>query len=203
MVGMGPLRALAPFAITLAAAGCRSPDPQKAMAVDQVETHWAVESTRGTTQYIAPVVRFRVTNRSGDRQGSVQATATFRRKGEEHQTWGSDFRQVSSRTEPLEPGQSRDLVLKSDARYHSEGPVEGMMSHHLFRDVSVELFLRVGSSPWSKFAATDVERRIGARGTQEVDPPSPPVPPSPPASASPSAGASPSPTAAAPSPGAR
>jgi hypothetical protein len=148
--------------------GCRAPDPNAILRVTDLETHWAVDSAdAGGTQYIAPVVRFNVANISGEQQGSVQATATFRRKGEENVTWGSDFRQLSSRREPLVPLQVMPVVLKSDARYYSTGPPETMFAHQDFRDATVEVFVRVGSSSWTKVGAADVDRRIGARAAQE------------------------------------
>lgn len=152
-------------AAVLVLAGCRAPDPNAIVKVTALETHWAVDSAdAGGTQYIAPVVRFIVTNISGEQQSSVQATATFRRKGEENVTWGSDFRQLATRGEPLVPLQVLPVVLKSDARYYSTGQPETMFSHEDFRDAKVEVFVRVGSSPWTKVGALDVERRIGARG---------------------------------------
>jgi hypothetical protein len=159
-------------AALLVLAGCRAPDPNAVVKATDLETHWAVDSgDAGGTQYIAPVVRFKLANISGESQGSVQVTATFRRKGEENLTWGSDFRQVASRAEPLVPLQVLPVVLKSDARYYSTGAPEGMFSHADFKDATAEVFVRVGSSPWTKVGALDVERRIGARGVQPSAPP--------------------------------
>ena len=181
---------LAAIAAAVVVAGCRAPDPNAIVKVSDVETHWAVDSAAGGTQYIAPVVRFKVSNISGELQGSVQVTATFRRKGEETVTWGSDFLQVSTRREPLVPLQVAPVVLKSDARYYSTGPPETMFTHEDFRDATVEVFVRVGSSPWTKVGAADVERRIGARAAQEGEPGSPSpggASPTPPASPTPGA----------------
>jgi hypothetical protein len=165
---MKGMRHAAPAALLVVLAGCAAPDPNAIVKVSDLETHWAVDSgDAGGTQYIAPVVRFKVTNISGERQGSVQVTATFRRKGEENLTWGSDFRQVATRAEPLVPLQVLPTVLKSDARYYSTGAPETMFAHPDFRDTTVEVFVRVGSSKWTKVGALDVERRIGARGVQE------------------------------------
>src|SRR5688500_3275289 len=106
---------------------CGAPDPVGIVKITDVETHWAVDNSQVGTQYIAPVVRFQVTNISAEPQGSIDVTATFRRKGETA-TWGGDYRQVSTRREPLAPGQSAALVLKSDTRYYSNGPTEGMLT---------------------------------------------------------------------------
>ncbi|HEX6737922.1 MAG TPA: hypothetical protein VF310_06620, partial [Vicinamibacteria bacterium] len=67
---------------------CRTPDPQAELALSDLEAHWAVETPVGETQYIAPVVRFQVRNKGQAAHRSVQATATFRRVGED-QSWSS------------------------------------------------------------------------------------------------------------------
>lgn len=172
MVGMDRTRGrtLAGRAASCAAllflSACAAPDPSKIVKVGEVETHWAVDNSDESTQYIAPVVRFKLTNISAEPQGSIDVTATFRRKGETA-TWGGDYRQVSTRREPLGPGQSTALVMKSDTRYYSNGPTEGMFTHAEFKDTTVELFVRVGRSKWTKLGEMmDVERRIGAKSVQ-------------------------------------
>ena len=158
-------RALCGVGLILSA--CRAPDPVQIVKISDVETHWAVDNSQVGTQYIAPVVRLKLTNMSAEPQGSIDITATFRRKGDPA-TWGGDFRQVSTRREPLGPGQSTDLVLKSDTRYYSNGPTEGMFTHVEFKDTNVQLFVRVGRSKWTKFSELiDVERRIGAKSVQD------------------------------------
>ena len=158
----------AAWAAVLLLAACRTPDPVAIVKISDVETHWAVDNSQVDTQFIAPVVRFRLTNISNEPQGSIDVTATFRRKGETA-TWGGDFRQVSTHAKPLPAGQSESLVLKSDTRYYSNGPTDGMFTHKEFKDATVELFVRVGSSRWTKFGEmVDVERHIGAHSVQDV-----------------------------------
>ncbi len=147
---------------------CSTPDPTAIVKISDVETHWAVDNSQVETQFIAPVVRFRLTNISNEAQGSIDVTATFRRKGETA-TWGGDFRQASTHGKPLPAGQSEALVLKSDTRYYSNGPTEGMFTHKEWKDATVELFVRVGRSRWTKFGeAVDVERHIGAHSVQDM-----------------------------------
>jgi hypothetical protein len=162
---VGPMGRAALLSALLLAA-CRTPDPTTVVKISDVETHWAVDDAQADTQYIAPVVRFRLTNISAEPQGSIDVTATFRRKGETA-SWGGDFRQVSTHFKPLAPGATESLVLKSDTRYYSNGPVEGMFAHKEWKDATVELFVRVGRSRWTKFGeAVDVERHIGAHSVQ-------------------------------------
>ena len=159
------LRLLA-LPILLSAAACHTPDPKLELDVNGVETYWAVDPAKGETQYLAPVVRLRLRNKGGKPQQSIQATATFRRKGEETLTWGSDWKQVTPSSKPLLPDQEVFVELKSDARYYSTGAPESMFRHDLFKDATVEVFVRIGSSGWVKMAAADVERRIGSKSVQ-------------------------------------
>jgi hypothetical protein len=152
----------------LALPACKAPEPKALLDVSEVETHWAVDTPSGATQFIAPVVRFKVHNKSAKPQTSVQATAVFRRKGEQGITWGSAFEQAATRQKPLAPGQDIPLMLKSDARYNSTGPPEGMFAHAEFKDAVVDVFLRVGSSGWVQFITIDIERHIGSRAAQEI-----------------------------------
>jgi hypothetical protein len=148
---------------------CHSPDPQAVLEVSDVETYWAVDPPAGDTRYIAPAARLHVKNKGKDSLRSVQATATFRRKSEA-QTWGSDWQQVSTSARPLAAGQTALVLLKSDARYSSPVEPEAMFTHQLFKDARVEIFLRVGSSPWTRFSDADIARRIGSRTVQEAAP---------------------------------
>ena len=70
---------------------------------------------------------------------------------------------LASSARPLSAGKQTLVVLKSDARYFSNGTPESMFEHKLFKDAHVEVFLRVGSSGWVKMAEADVERRIGSK----------------------------------------
>jgi hypothetical protein len=146
-----------------AGAGCHTPDPAKELAVSDLEAYWVVDTPSGGEQFLAPAVRMIVKNRGARAAHSLEATAVFRRQGEESKTWGSDWRRVLPSGRSLEPGQETVLVLKSDARYHSQGDAESMFRHELFKDATVEVFLRLGSSPWTKFGHLEVARRVGSK----------------------------------------
>ena len=149
--------------LTLLLGGCRTPDPQKELRLSDLEAYWAMDSMVGTTQYISPVVRFRVKGRAAEPLRSVEATVAFKRKGEENIAWGTDWQRVTTPTKPLQPGQDALVVMKSDARYYSQGPLEGMFNHAQFKDAKAVIFLKVGASDWSRFAEVEAERRIGSR----------------------------------------
>ena len=158
------------LAAALASAACHKPDPNAILEVSDVEAYWAVDPSVGQTQYIAPVVRFHLRNKSPESQAAIQVTATFRRRGEEDRAWGTDGRAISSSKRPLAAGETTLVVLKSDARYYSTGVPESMFQHTLFRDARVEFFARVGPSDWTRLGEAAVERRIGSRQAQATPP---------------------------------
>jgi hypothetical protein len=172
------IRRLCVAALSVAALSCQSPDPQAVLETSDLEAYWAIDPTVGDTRYIAPAARFQVKNKGTEVLRSVQATATFRRKGEAA-TWGSDWQQVSNSSRPLAPGEAVVVLLKSDARYSSPVEPEAMFGHQLFKDARVEIFLRVGSSPWTRFGEADVERRIGSQAAALPPPPGAAALPSP------------------------
>src|SRR5260221_12403393 len=81
------MRLSSSLVLVLVAAGpladCKSHDPKQELEVARVEAYWVLDSPRGGTQYMAPAVRFRVHNKSPEPILSIQATATFRRVGED------------------------------------------------------------------------------------------------------------------------
>ena len=156
------------FALAALAGACRSPDPRTVAEVADKETYWAIDQAQGERQFIAPVVRFTVHSTAGKPLRTLEAQATFRRKGEDA-IWSSAWTKVTGPGgAPLAPGGHSLVVLKpeGEGRYFTNGPPESMFTHPQFRDANVDVFLRIGSSPWTKFFNADVERRIGSRSVQ-------------------------------------
>ena len=149
--------------LALLGTSCGTPEPKTEIELRDVESYWAVDPAVGDTQFLAPVVRFRLVNKEA-RSRSIQAMATFRRKGE-GPSWSSAWQQASPLPDgkPLPSGQSVLLVLKpeGEGRYTYRGAPEAMLQHAEFKDVTAEVFVRVGSSAWTKFADVDTERRLG------------------------------------------
>lgn len=145
--------------------GCRAADPRLEFEVTDVETYWAIDSPTGQTQFVAPVVRFQLRNKGGNPHRAVSATATFTRKGET-QAWSSAYRQVSPPGKPFGAGETRTIVLKpeGEGRYSSPDAPESILQNPQFKDVHVQVFLRLGPGAWAKVIEADIERRIGARG---------------------------------------
>ena len=158
------------LAVLLPAPGCASHDPKAELEITEVETYWILDAPRGGTQYMAPAIRFRVRNRSPEPVRSIQATANFRRVGEE-ENWGSAWEQVTAASKPLEPGKDVVVVLRSDGRYTSSGTAESMFAHKLFKDARGEVFLRIGSSGWVKMAEAPIERHVGSKTVEQLGTP--------------------------------
>jgi hypothetical protein len=161
-------RSACALAGVLLAASCQTPEPQKELDLLGLETYYAIERKAGDTLYISPVARFTLRNKSQAATRPIQASANFRRVGEEGQTWGGAWFQVSRADKPLAPGAQTLVVLQSEGHYTTTGKPEEIFSHELYKDVTTEVFLRVGSSGWVKMAAAPVDRRIGPKSVQEV-----------------------------------
>ena len=159
-------RRAAAAAALLAAAGCGSPDPRAEIELRDVEAYWAVDPSVGETNFLAPVVRFQLQNKASSAR-SIQAMSTFRRKGEEP-AWSSAWQSASPLPDgnPLPQGRSVLVVLKpeGEGRYtYRGGAPEVMFEHADWKDVTAEVFVRVGSSSWTKFTDVDVARRVGSQ----------------------------------------
>ena len=154
--------------VALLAAGCKAPDPKAEIEMRGMESYWAVDPPVAGTQYLAPVVRFELVNKAASSR-SIQAMATFRRKGE-GPAWSSAWQSVS----PLPDGKAWErgatalAVLKpeGEGRYTFRGTADEMFQHPEFKDVTAEVFVRVGSSSWTKFADVDVPRRLGSHSVE-------------------------------------
>jgi hypothetical protein len=142
--------------------GCRFVDPKAVLEVQDLEGYWVIDKEKSATNYITPAIRFTLKNKSGEPLGNVEATATFKRKGEDS-LWGDSFVIIANHSKPLGAGQTTRIEMRSNADYYTPGaPVEPeiMFKHGLFRDATVELFVRVGRSGFVKLAATEVPRRL-------------------------------------------
>src|SRR5262245_19697703 len=126
--------------VLAALAGCRAHDPKQELELREIETYWIVDTPKGATQYISPAVRFHLHNRTPEPIHAIQATANFKRAGEQ-ENWGSAWEEVTLGDKPLLPGKDALVVLRSDGRYTSttEDP-ESMFQHELFKDARAEVF---------------------------------------------------------------
>jgi len=157
---------LAGVVLAATTAACTPPDPKAHLKITEIETYWAVDNPRGNTQYLAPVVRFRLHNQTTSTLRAVDAQAAFSRAGEvnkDENKWPA-LLLVATGRKPLAGGDSVFVELKSEGRYSMyDTTPEDMMKSEAFKDARAEIYLREGSSPWVKMEEVAVERRIGAR----------------------------------------
>jgi hypothetical protein len=158
------------LALLCVLAACRSHDAARELKVDAIETYWIVDSPQEGQNYVAPAVRFRLTNVSRETLGSVQARARFP-AADQDEVWGSIQEQVSTWQRPLEPGRDVVVTVRSAGRYHSPADPEDILRAPGFRDPKVEIYVRIGSSNWAMLGQADVQRRIGAPGAQALGQP--------------------------------
>ena len=151
------------LALALGLLACRNHDARRELELSGLETYWIVDSPRQDQNFIAPVVRFRLKNVSGQPIGSIQARARFPAPDQE-EAWGSIQEQVCTWRHPLEPGHDTLVTVRSAGRYHSAADPEDILRSHAFKDPRVEVFVRIGGSDWALMAQASVERRIGAPG---------------------------------------
>ncbi len=169
---MGGRRGTAGLLLVLgfALGGCRSHDAARELELRGLETYWIVDSPRQGQNYVAPVVRFRLKNVGAEPLGSIQARAKFPATDQE-EAWGSIQEQVSTWTEPLDPGKDRVVTVRSAGRYQSAADPKDILRSPAFKDPRVLVFVRIGASEWKLLAQANVERRIGAKGVLPLDAP--------------------------------
>ena len=158
------LPALVAAALAAALAACRAHDPAKELVASSIETYWVVDSPRQGQNFVAPAVRFRLKNTGGEPLGSIDARARFPAPDQD-EVWGSIQEQVSTWRRPLNPGRDVIVTVLSAGRYHSPAKPEDMLRSPGFRDPRVEIYVRIGASPWAKLGEAAVQRRIGAPGS--------------------------------------
>ncbi|MGE5125335.1 MAG: hypothetical protein ACM3PV_03520 [Betaproteobacteria bacterium] len=157
----------AALALATATLACSAHDPARELAVSAIETYWVVDSPQQGQNFVAPAVRFRLRNTGKEPLRSVDARARFPAPDQD-EPWGSIQEQVSSWHRPLEPGQEVVVTVRSAGRYHSAADPEDILRSPGFKDPRVEIFVRIGASPWAMLGQAPVERRIGAPGVQSL-----------------------------------
>ena len=131
---------------------------------EDVLAYWSVYGKRNDTNYIHPIVRFKVRNGSEIEADYIQTMAIFRLESKPDEAWGNDY-QYAIAGDPIAPGElSREITLKSDSTFYSKDDPSKMIDNEMWEQVNVEVLLRVSSSSWRSVYKQDVPRRIGAPG---------------------------------------
>ena len=124
------LAAAAALGLPLVAAACKPKDPREQFEIQDLETYWAVDSPRRGTVYIAPVLRFRLKNRSTSGARSVEAQAGFRDRRTMLSEGVGDFGVARGlavrRTEQAHGGEERhspvSVSIETTEQQHSAAP---------------------------------------------------------------------------------
>jgi hypothetical protein len=157
------------FLVILWVTACSAADRKavESLEIEDVEAYWSVWGKKDDNNYINPVVRFKVRNGGESSVDYVQATAVFRRESNPNESWGNAF-EYALAGDPISPGGlSREITLKCDSTFFSKDPPRKMLENEHWQQVNVEVFLRVGSSPWKTVTKMEIPRRLGAKGLEK------------------------------------
>ncbi len=139
----------------------------QSLEAEDVVAYWSVYGKRNETNYIHPIVRFKVRNGGEVDASYIQTMAVFRLESNPDEAWGNDYLYAIS-GDPVAPGElSREITLKSDSTFYSKDGPAKMIENEMWEQVNVEVLLRVGSSSWKTVIKQDVPRRIGAPGLEK------------------------------------
>jgi hypothetical protein len=149
---------------TTSACGGGEEKTVQSLEAEDVVAYWSVYGKRNDTNYIHPIVRFKVRNGSEADADYIQTMAIFRLESNPNEAWGNDY-QYAIAGDPIAPGElSREITLKSDSTFYSKDEPAKMIENEMWEQVNVEILLRVSSSSWRSVFKQDVPRRIGAPG---------------------------------------
>jgi hypothetical protein len=151
-------RALAIFSLFFAAACGPTVDLAKAVAPEAVTTGWADGGSVAGKNKIVPAVSFRLKNVSNQKLGPLQVNAVFRRVNDPAE-WSSGY--LPSAASELPPGGETDtLIVTGQQGYTGTDDREAMLRNSQFVDAKVELFVRSGSSNWTRIGEYPIARQL-------------------------------------------
>lgn len=146
--------------LTAGASACRrQPNPTTVLEPVEVVTGWYDAGIEDGKNKLVPSISLKLRNKSEQPTRSVQINAIFRRVGEA-EMWGEHYGWAVER-EPLAPGQTtQPLVLRSGLGYTGEQPRMQILQHSQFVDAKVDIFLKQGSTVWTKLAEFPIQRQL-------------------------------------------
>ena len=146
-----------------ASAGCTTPvDLTKGIQILEVYTGWYDAGIATGRNKLVPSITFKLKNLSDRKLPVVQVMASFKRVSgpDEWRDGATDFRQIVG-SESLTPGQTTPPVtLRSPLGYTGTDPRHQMLQNKSFVDARADLFVKYGSSEWTRVGEYSVERRL-------------------------------------------
>jgi hypothetical protein len=152
---------IAVVALSLGAAGCRSPeiDLAKTIKVGDLTTGWFDVGVVDGQNKLVPSASFTVTNTGSEKLGGLQIFAVFRFIGESEEL-GSGL-VVLHGADALGPSAtSKPLSMRANWGFSSVEPRAQMLMHSQFKDARVEIFAKFGPKPFVKIGEAQVARQL-------------------------------------------
>ncbi|HMF94966.1 MAG TPA: hypothetical protein VKE96_11750 [Vicinamibacterales bacterium] len=148
---------LAAGVLACAACGPRV-DLAKAVAPASVVTGWANGGTVSGKNKIVPAVSFRLKNVSDRPLAAVQVNAVFRRVNDPGE-WSSGYLPDVARE--IQPGTETDSrIVVGEQGYTGTDDRDDMLRNSHFVDAKAELFVKSGSSNWTRIGEYPVARQL-------------------------------------------
>jgi hypothetical protein len=153
-------RLTACLVLALVAAGCRSREVEKDLAITGVHTGWYDLGIVDGQNKLVPSISLKLKNVSPEQISRVQINAVFRRLDGENKEWDSHFvRGIGP--DGLGPGATgEELVLRSERGYTGRQSRLQMLQNKEFIDAKVEIFGKHGSRFWVKLGEFTIDRQL-------------------------------------------
>jgi len=137
-------------------------DARAALQIESVSTGWVDAGSAGASHKIVPSVSFRVKNASGSTLAPVQVNAIFRRAGSADEWSNGMVTAAGSRGLARDTATDR-LVINSQLGYTGTDSAWDLLQNSRFIDATVDLFVRFGSTQWTRIGEYPIARRIVER----------------------------------------
>jgi hypothetical protein len=133
-------------------------DLAKAVVPESVTTGWANGGVVAGKNKIVPAVSFRLKNVSNQKLGPLQVNAVFRRVTDPAE-WSSGY--LPNAAPELPPGSVTDThIILGQQGYTGTDDREAMLRNSKFVDAKVELYVKSGSSNWTRIGEYPIARQM-------------------------------------------
>jgi hypothetical protein len=151
-------RALAILSLFFVAACGPTIDLAKAVAPEAVTTGWAAGDGVVGKNKIVPSVSFQLKSVSNQQLGRLQVNAVFRRVNDPAE-WSSGYL-ANAATELPPGGETGALTIMGPQGYTGTDDREAMLRNSQFVDATVELYVKSGTSNWTRLGEYPIAREL-------------------------------------------
>jgi hypothetical protein len=152
--------AIAVFLLVCTASAACGPrvDLARAVTPESVVTGWANGGTVAGRNKIVPAVSFRLKNVSDQNLPAVQVNAVFRRVNDPGE-WSSGF--LPDVAKEFQAGSETDSrIVAGQQGYTGTDDRDALLRNSHFVDAKAELFVKSGSSNWTRIGEFPVARQL-------------------------------------------